>query len=144
MKRMEIDDLVSLFKALSDKTRLRIMYLLATSQTGVCVCEIMDALSENQYNVSRHLKVLKSVGLVQEKRLGRWASYALAKPENQLQRLCIAIVSNLPKELFALDALRLEKRLSLRVNGKCVIGVKSPEWQKIVAQLSREGGNRLC
>lgn len=141
MKRMEIDDLVSLFKALSDKTRLRIMYLLATSQTGVCVCEIMDALSENQYNVSRHLKVLKSVGLVQEKRLGRWANYALVKPENQLQKLCIAIVSNLPKELFALDALRLEKRLSLRVNGKCVIGVKSPEWQKIVAQLSREGGN---
>lgn len=138
---MEIDDLVSLFKALSDKTRLRIMYLLATSQTGVCVCEIMDALSENQYNVSRHLKVLKSVGLVQEKRLGRWANYALVKPENQLQKLCIAIVSNLPKELFAFDALRLEKRLSLRVNGKCVIGVKSPEWQKIVAQLSREGGN---
>ncbi len=138
MKKVEIDELINLFKALSDKTRLRIIHLLAKSKTGICVCEIMDALSENQYNVSRHLKALKSVGLIQENKLGRWVYYSIANPESQFQKFCIKVVSTLPEEPFSLDALRLNKRLSLRRNGKCVIGVNSREWGKVLAMILKK------
>ncbi|MEN3187010.1 MAG: metalloregulator ArsR/SmtB family transcription factor [Atribacterota bacterium] len=139
---MKIEDLTKLFKALSDKTRLRIVRLLVQSGRAICVCEIMDALLENQYNVSKHLNILKSVNLVQENKMGRWVYYSIIKSENPCQEFCIKFISRLPEEIFALDTLRLEKRLSLRKNGKCVIGVNSAEWQKIITQLFPKGGNQ--
>jgi ArsR family transcriptional regulator len=83
----------------------------------------MDALTISQYNVSRHLKVLKNAGIIREKKDGRWVYYSLIKPENRFHELIIQAVSSLPKELFARDEKRLKERLSLRENGKCVVGI---------------------
>ena len=47
------------FKALSDTTRLKIVWLLSNIDSKVCVSEIMEVLCEQQYNVSRHLNILK-------------------------------------------------------------------------------------
>ena len=63
------------FQALSDPTRLRITALLAAAGERACVCELCDALTERQYNVSRHLKVLVQVGLLAHGRDGRWVYY---------------------------------------------------------------------
>ncbi len=114
---------VSVLKGLSDNSRLRTIWLLCRSNSEICVCEIMDALSMSQYNVSRHLKILKNAGLIREKKDGRWVYYSLIKPENRFHELILQAVSSLPKELFAQDEERLKKRLSLRENGKCVVGI---------------------
>lgn len=118
-----MEQFVNVIKGLSDNSRLRAVWLLYRTNTPLCVCEIMDALVISQYNVSRHLKVLKNAGLIREKKDGRWVYYSLIKPENRFHELILQAVSSLPKELFARDEKRLKERLSWRENGKCVVGI---------------------
>jgi ArsR family transcriptional regulator len=119
-----MEDFVGLFKALSDKMRLRIMWVLCKANQELCVCEIMDSLKESQYNVSRHLKILKNSGLVQERKEGRWVFYSLSKPTNQVNELLLQTILAIPQEVLNEDAVRLEKRLSLRKDGKVVVGME--------------------
>ncbi len=126
-----MEDYVIFFKGLSDKTRLRIIWLLMKANTRLCVCEIMDSLNENQYNVSRHLKSLKNAGFLKEEKEGRWVYYSLIDLKNRFQELILEAVSSLPEELFSEESERLKKRLALRENGKCVEGMKSEECYKI-------------
>ena len=71
--RPAIDALESLFKALGDKTRLRILALLGSNE--VCVCHIHDTLGLPQPTVSRHLAYLRRAGLVDVRRDGVWMHY---------------------------------------------------------------------
>ena len=64
-----------LFKALADKTRLKILMLLDVRE--MCVCEIMVALNLTQPTASHHLGILESVGLVKDRREGKWVFYIL-------------------------------------------------------------------
>lgn len=64
-----------LFKALADKTRLKILLLLDIRE--MCVCEIMVALNLTQPTASHHLGILESVGLVKDRREGKWVFYKL-------------------------------------------------------------------
>jgi len=122
--KAETENFVDLFKALSDKMRLRIMWVLSKANQELCVCEIMDSLDENQYNVSRHLKILKNSGLVQERKEGRWVFYSLTKSQSQVHERLLQTITSIPEEILTEDATRLEKRLSLRKDGKCVIGME--------------------
>jgi ArsR family transcriptional regulator, arsenate/arsenite/antimonite-responsive transcriptional repressor len=56
---------VDALKALADDTWLRILRLLLTNHTAMCVCELVDALEERQYNVSRHLQILEAADLIE-------------------------------------------------------------------------------
>ena len=134
-----MEEFCNIFKVLSDKTRLRIIWVLSEAGAGLCVCEIMDCLNESQSNVSRHLKVLENAGFAQDNKEGRWVYYSKANPINRFQELILEAVLALPKELLFDDDERLKKRLSLRKNGKCVVGVNSKEWIKMVNQLTRGG-----
>jgi ArsR family transcriptional regulator len=71
-----VDQLETLFKALADKTRLRILALLGKNE--VCVCHIHDSLGLPQPTVSRHLAYLRRSGLVRARRDGVWMHYQLA------------------------------------------------------------------
>src|SRR5919112_6430240 len=75
--RPAIDQLESVFKALADKTRLRILALLGANE--VCVCHIHDSLGLPQPTVSRHLAYLRRVGLVNVRRDGVWMHYHIAR-----------------------------------------------------------------
>ena len=72
-----IDQLESVFKALADKTRLRILALLGNNE--VCVCHIHDSLGVPQPTVSRHLAYLRRSGLVDVRRDGVWMHYQVAR-----------------------------------------------------------------
>ena len=72
-----IDQLESVFKALADKTRLRILALLGANE--VCVCHIHDSLDVPQPTVSRHLAYLRRAGLVDVRREGVWMHYRVAR-----------------------------------------------------------------
>ncbi|MBL4606355.1 MAG: helix-turn-helix transcriptional regulator [Pseudomonadales bacterium] len=77
MPVMQVDNLASLFKALSEPVRVRIVYLLL--QKGeLCVCDIVDALALSQAVVSRHLAYLRRNNLVQARQDGVWVHYQLA------------------------------------------------------------------
>lgn len=74
---------LSLFKALSDETRLRIVVLL--SEKELCVCQIEAALELPQVKISRHLTVLRNSGLVKDRRDGLWIYYSLEEPRNKVE-----------------------------------------------------------
>jgi len=65
-----------LFKALADETRLRILKLLEVRE--MCVCEVMVALGLTQPTASHHLGILENVGLVKDRKEGKWVFYSIA------------------------------------------------------------------
>ena len=75
--RPAIDQLETVFKALADKTRLRILALLGNNE--VCVCHLHDSLAVPQPTVSRHLAYLRRAGLVDVRRDGVWMHYQVAQ-----------------------------------------------------------------
>jgi len=64
------------FKALADGNRLRILSLLKTRE--MCVCEVMVALDLTQPTASHHLRILENVGLVKDRKEGKWVFYSIA------------------------------------------------------------------
>jgi len=76
-KRVAVDELEGLFKALADKTRLRILALLGNNE--VCVCHLHDTLGLPQPTVSRHLAYLRNSGLVAVRRDGVWMHYQVSR-----------------------------------------------------------------
>lgn len=80
-----IDRLEIAFKALADRTRLRILALLGNNE--VCVCHLHDTLGLPQPTVSRHLAYLRRTGLVSARRDGVWMHYRVSPtlgPETRL------------------------------------------------------------
>jgi ArsR family transcriptional regulator len=93
-KRAAVDELEGLFKALADKTRLRILALLGNNE--VCVCHIHDSLGLPQPTVSRHLAYLRKSGLVAVRRDGVWMHYQVSRSLNPVvQRVVGAAVDAL-------------------------------------------------
>ena len=66
-------------KALSDATRLKILYLLSDGE--LCVCEIICALNKPQSSVSHHLNILKNLGYIKGRKDGVWIHYSLTDPK---------------------------------------------------------------
>jgi len=126
------------FKALSDKTRLRIINLLLRSDLELCVCEIVDSLNEPQYNVSKHLKELKFAGLFEEKKMGRWVSYSLLPPQDKFKEFLLKAITSIPKDLTAKDEQMLKARLFLRKGRQCIIGMQSKQWEVMLEELKKE------
>jgi ArsR family transcriptional regulator len=73
--------LATVFKALSDEARLRILNLLF--RTGeLCVCDIEATTGFTQTKVSRHLSYLRNAGLLDSRQQGLWMLYKIATPRN--------------------------------------------------------------
>ena len=66
----------SLFQALSDTTRLRILALLSAEEE-LCVCDLTGVLGLSQPMISRHLASLREAGIVSDRRAGVWVHYRL-------------------------------------------------------------------
>ena len=77
--RGQSETLASLFKALADPNRVRIVNRLANADAPVCVCEFMPELGLSQGTVSFHLKKLLAVGLLEREQRGTWAYYSLSR-----------------------------------------------------------------
>lgn len=74
-------DYAGLFLALGDRTRLRLLNLIADGE--VCVCYLVDVLGESQPKISRHLAYLRRAGVVQARREGKWMHYSLIEMEDE-------------------------------------------------------------
>jgi DNA-binding transcriptional ArsR family regulator len=68
--------MASVFKALSDPTRLKIISLLTESQ-NLCVNVIAEKTGMSQPAISQHLKVLKSAGFLDAKKMGMHVHYSI-------------------------------------------------------------------
>jgi len=106
----QLQEMETLFKALADATRLRILGLLLSGE--VCVCDIHESLKIPQSKASRHLAYLRKSGLVATRRQGLWIHYrlgSLADPVvaavGEAVRHALAHTETMQK-----DAARLQKR----------------------------------
>src|ERR1043166_7433403 len=66
------------FRALADRTRLRLLNLMRTDE--VCVCFFVEILKTKQPKISRHLAYLRRAGIVGVRREGQWMHYRLVEP----------------------------------------------------------------
>lgn len=73
----DLEALTTVYAALADPTRLRILSLLRDGE--ICVCHIHASLDVPQPTASRHLAYLRKAGLVEARRDGVWMHYRLAK-----------------------------------------------------------------
>jgi ArsR family transcriptional regulator, arsenate/arsenite/antimonite-responsive transcriptional repressor len=115
-----------LFSAVADPLRIRLACCLLTAPDGACVCELVDAVDESQPNVSRALKLMKSAGLLEERREGRWVYYRLRDQRNPLVsrlRACLDTVCCCDDVEQCLR--RFRARLRLRRGGRCVVGMRN-------------------
>lgn len=120
-----MQDFGDVFKALGDPTRLRIIHLLLSKHVAsLCVCEIVDALEEPQYNVSRHLRILRLAGLLSETKDGRWVHYSIQSSGNPFFSHLYQAVGSISHETLQADEQRVQERLTLREDGKCLLGVQ--------------------
>src|ERR1700723_4445319 len=71
-------DLVRLFAALADPTRLRLLNLMNGRE--VCVCYFVEILKQGQPKVSRHLAYLRNAGIASARREGKWMHYRIVMP----------------------------------------------------------------
>lgn len=69
------------FRALADRTRLRLLHLMGKDE--VCVCFFVEILKTNQPKISRHLAYLRRAGIVGARRQGPWMHYRIVEPPDQ-------------------------------------------------------------
>jgi len=88
----KLASLETLFKALADRTRLRILALLQAGE--ICVCDIHGSLGLPQPTVSRHLAYLRKTGLVQGRKEGLWVHYRLAPLPDPVAQTVVEAVNH--------------------------------------------------
>jgi ArsR family transcriptional regulator len=116
---MPIKDVVKIFKALADPTRLRIVLLLR--QRELCVCELMFVLEMEQSRVSRHMRVLRDAGIVEDVRDGRWIIY---RAHEEARSLLEALLAGTLRERIELsreasgDSRKLESCIQENIRGR--------------------------
>jgi len=77
-KKFEME---TLFRALADRTRLRLLNLMGDDE--VCVCFFVEIINTSQPKISRHLAYLRRAGVVAARREGKWMHYRVVSPPDQ-------------------------------------------------------------
>jgi ArsR family transcriptional regulator len=114
-------ELLNIFKALSDETRLRIMKLLEHGE--LCVCDIVAAFDMVQPKVSFHLGVLKKAGLVKDRKQGKWMHYRIDDSDMFKRFLMLSVVEKIPEETLKEDKARLGEFLKIKTEGSQAIQI---------------------
>ncbi len=96
-----------MFRAFSDRTRLRILHLLRDGE--VCVCDLVGTIGSPQPTISRHLSYLRKAGLVKARKEGLWQYYSLTPAQDEFHEKllaclasCFGVVPELKKDAEAL------------------------------------------
>jgi len=111
----QLDEMETLFKALADATRLRILGLLLSGE--VCVCDMHETLKIPQAKASRHLAYLRRSGLVETRREGLWIHYRIGKLADPVLN---AITDAVRHALTHVDTVRRDSERLEKRTGCCV------------------------
>jgi len=91
-RKQDADDLASIFRALGDPARLRLLSFLAAQPGGeACVCHLTAPIGLSQPTVSHHLKILNEAGLLDRERRGMWVYYRLVPERLEAVRGALAV-----------------------------------------------------
>jgi ArsR family transcriptional regulator, arsenate/arsenite/antimonite-responsive transcriptional repressor len=108
-----------MFRAFSDRTRLRILHVLQDGE--LCVGDIVQILRAPQPRISRHLAYLRKAKLVVARKSGQWSHYCLTPAETPFHRKLLECLAKCFVEVpeVKADAARAAK---IRKSGGCCPG----------------------
>ena len=116
---------IKILKSISESTRFRIIRLLLETKKEICGCEFVDSLEIPQYNLTKHLDILINAGLIKTRKESRWVYYSVCDNETPFcQSICQSILKASDK-IHSEDLNRFMKRLDIRENGKCHLGIQN-------------------
>ena len=72
---MDAQKAASIFKALGDENRIRILKMLCTGEK--CACRLLEELNISQPTLSHHMKILCDAGIVSGRKEGKWTHYTI-------------------------------------------------------------------
>ncbi|EPR32323.1 transcriptional regulator, ArsR family [Alkalidesulfovibrio alkalitolerans DSM 16529] len=114
-----MENAATLFKALAEPIRLRILALLKDGE--LCVCDLTETLALPQSTVSRHLAVLRTAGWIRGRKGGSWTYYSLAREPGAagaaLLDPLLGLLAATPEA--ARDREALAERLRAKEDGRC-------------------------
>jgi ArsR family transcriptional regulator len=121
-----------IFRALADRTRLRLLNLMGRDE--VCVCYFVEVLKTPQSKISRHLAYLRRAGIVGARREGKWMHYRVVEPGDSRAAEMLKNV----QEWLALD--REMQRDRTRLVQMCCVKVPAhlaaaPKPPRIIAEV---------
>jgi len=125
-------DMELIFRALADRTRLRLLNLMGRDE--VCVCYFVEVLKTPQSKISRHLAYLRRAGIVGARREGKWMHYRVVEPGDSRAAEMLKNV----QEWLALD--REMQRDRTRLVQMCCVKVPAhlaaaPKPPRIIAEV---------
>jgi len=110
-------EILAIFKALSDETRLRVLKLLEHGE--LCVCDIVAALDTSQPRISFHLTALREAGLIRDRRQGKWTHYSVDDDDMFRRFLLLSVFERMDDRTVEKDRERLKSFLESKPrNGK--------------------------
>ena len=109
-----------MFKAFSDKTRLRILSLLQGGEC--CVGDLVEILRVEQPSASRHLAYLRRAGLVAVRKAGQWSYYSLAPARGAFHAKLLECLACCFQEV---PQIRADQARAKSVKGSCCAGAKA-------------------
>ncbi len=130
---------LNILKVLAEESRLRIFIALYDHE--LCVCQIIVLLGLAASTTSKHLALMYQAGIIDQRKVGRWAYYRVSKAWKEQNRLSEWLVSELlDSEKIAADRDRLDKILAMPLDEVCSI-VTCPEIVAASGDDSNCGGN---
>ena len=109
-REIELDKASMVLKLLGDKTRLSMVKLL--EKNDCCVCEFVEIFNVSQSAISQHLRKLRDLGLVKEKRKGQWIFYSLNQ-DSELYDMLMQVLAFIPSQDERIERL-VEQGLRIR------------------------------
>ena len=116
-----MQEILTIFKALSDETRLRILKLLENGE--LCVCDIVAALDTIQPKVSFHLSTLKEAGLITDRKQGKWVHYKMNDSDIFRRFLLLSTLERVSAETVFEDIRRLKDFLKVKRQKSTVVSL---------------------
>jgi ArsR family transcriptional regulator, arsenate/arsenite/antimonite-responsive transcriptional repressor len=107
----------SYIKAIADKTRLKIAFLLTFGE--LCICDLQSILQLPQTTISRHMAYMKKHKWVSDEKRGRWIYYKLNPAENPFHAALLKSVAQILRDEPAFHSLVIEMQ-DYKINKKCV------------------------
>lgn len=112
-----MQELLNVFKALSDETRLKMLKVFQKGE--ICVCDLVSVLNVSQPKISFHLNVLKEAGLIKDRKQGKWVHYSINDSDIFRRFLMLSVMEKIPDEAIEECLSRLEMVRNMKNNIKC-------------------------
>jgi len=120
-----MQDILNIFKALSEETRLRVLNLLRHGE--LCVCDIVAAFDMIQPKVSFHLAVLKEAGLIKDRKQGKWVHYRIDDSDMLRRFLLLSTLERIDAEAVEEDEERLKEFLRRKKEKMSIVALPDRE-----------------